>query len=99
MISIAIDGPAGAGKSTISRKASEHLGFIYVDTGALYRSIAYTLNSSGITTDEVEKIEKTLDETLINIKFIDGEQHVTVNDLDVTDKIRTPEISMLASAF
>ena len=99
MISVAIDGPAGAGKSSISRKVSVELGFIYVDTGALYRSIAYTLNSHGITTDQVEKIESTLKETRIDIKFIDNEQHVMVNDKDVSDKIRTAETSMLASAF
>ena len=99
MISIAIDGPAGAGKSTISRKASEQLGFIYVDTGALYRSIAYKLNDAGITPEQVDEIEKVLDKTLINIKFIDGEQHVIVDDIDVSNKIRTGEISMLASAF
>ncbi len=99
MISVAIDGPAGAGKSTISRKVSAELGFIYVDTGALYRSIAYTLNSKGITTDRVEKIEATLKDTRIDIKFIDGEQHVMVNDTDVSGEIRTAEVSMLASAF
>lgn len=99
MISVAIDGPAGAGKSTISRKVSEQLNFIYVDTGALYRSIAYTLNSCGITPDDLDKITAVLDKTDINICFIGGEQHVTVNDEDVSDKIRTGEISMLASAF
>ena len=99
MISVAIDGPAGAGKSSISRKVSGELGFIYVDTGALYRSIAFTLNAKGITTEEIDKIEATLKETRIDIKFIDGEQHVMVNDQDVSSEIRTAEISMLASAF
>ncbi len=99
MISVAIDGPAGAGKSTISRKVSAQLGFIYVDTGALYRSIAYSLNSDGIKTEEISKIEEKLQKTTINIEFIDGEQHVFVNGEDVSSKIRTPEISMLASAF
>ncbi len=99
MISVAIDGPAGAGKSTISRKVSAELGYIYVDTGALYRSIAYTLNSCGITTEETDKIESTLADTRIDIKFIDGEQHVMVNDKDVSGEIRTAEVSMLASAF
>ena len=99
MISVAIDGPAGAGKSSISRKVSGELGFIYVDTGALYRSIAYTLNAKGITTEEIDKIEATLKETRIDIKFIDGEQHVMVNDQDVSSEIRTAEISMLSSAF
>lgn len=99
MISVAIDGPAGAGKSSISRKVSGELGFIYVDTGALYRSIAFTLNAKGITTEEIDKIEATLKETRIDIKFIDGEQHVMVNEQDVSSEIRTAEISMLASAF
>ncbi len=99
MISVAIDGPAGAGKSTISRKVSAELGFIYVDTGALYRSIAYSLNAEGIKTDEIAKIEEKLQKTSINIEFIDGEQHVMVDGEDVSSKIRTPEISMLASAF
>ncbi len=99
MISVAIDGPAGAGKSTISRKVSAELGYIYVDTGALYRSIAYTLNGAGIKTEQVEEIEAKLNETTINIEFIEGEQHVFVNGEDVSSKIRTPEISMLASAF
>ncbi len=99
MISVAIDGPAGAGKSSISRKVSQELGYIYVDTGALYRSIAYTLNSCGITTEETDKIESTLADTRIDIKFIDGEQHVMVNAEDVSDKIRTAEVSMLASSF
>ena len=99
MISVAIDGPAGAGKSTISRKVSAELGFIYVDTGALYRSIAYSLNAAGITTEQVDKIESTLKDTRIDIKFVDGEQHVMVNDKDVSGEIRTAEISMLASSF
>lgn len=99
MISVAIDGPAGAGKSSISRKVSQELGYIYVDTGALYRSIAYTLNSCGITTEETDKIESTLKDTRIDIKFIEGEQHVMVNDSDVSSEIRTAEVSMLASSF
>ncbi len=99
MISVATDGPAGAGKSSISRKVSAELGYIYVDTGALYRSIAYTLNSCGISTEEIEKIKETLASTRIDIKFIEGEQHVMVNNTDVSDKIRTAEVSMLASAY
>ena len=99
MISVAIDGPAGAGKSTISRKVSEMLGFIYIDTGALYRAIAYSLNAVGITPNDIDKVKEHLPNTEINIVFIDGEQHVTVNGEDVSGLIRTPEISMLASAF
>lgn len=99
MISVAIDGPAGAGKSTISRKVSEMLGFIYIDTGALYRAIAYSLNAVDVTPDDVDKVKEHLPNTEINIVFIDGEQHVTVNGEDVSGLIRTPEISMLTSAF
>lgn len=99
MISVAIDGPAGAGKSTISRKVSEMLRYIYVDTGALYRAVGLTLTENGILPEEIEKIEQKLSETSINIEFIDGEQHVTVDGIDVNDKIRTAEISMAASKF
>lgn len=99
MVSVAIDGPAGAGKSTISRKVSEMLGYIYVDTGALYRAVGLTLSEKGITPTEVEKIEECLNATSINIEFIGGEQHVTVNGTDVNDKIRTAEVSMVASKF
>ena len=99
MISVAIDGPAGAGKSSISRKVSEKLGFIYVDTGALYRSIGYTLDSMGIKSTETEKLSEALKKTEIDIIFVDGVQHVTVNGEDVSDKIRTAKVSMLASEY
>ncbi len=98
-ISIAIDGPAGAGKSTISRKVSAALGYIYVDTGALYRSIALTLNQQKIAPEETQKIESALHNTDIRLEFIDGEQHVFLNDRDVSGEIRTAEVSMLASKY
>ncbi len=96
-INIAIDGPAGAGKSTIARKAAAELGFIYVDTGALYRSVAYYCTSAGADVSVPESIEKLLPEITPELRFIDGVQHVFVNGSDVSDKIRTPEVSMAAS--
>lgn len=96
-INIAIDGPAGAGKSTIARKAAAELGFIYVDTGALYRSVAYYCLSKGADVSVPENAERLLPEISPELRFIDGVQHVFVNGEDVSDKIRTPEISMAAS--
>lgn len=96
-INIAIDGPAGAGKSTIARKAAAELGFIYVDTGALYRSVAYYCISKGTDVSASEKVEELLPEITPELRFIDGVQHVFVNGSDVSHKIRTPEVSMAAS--
>lgn len=96
-VNIAIDGPAGAGKSTIARKAAAELGFIYVDTGALYRSVAYYCISAGADVSVPESVEKLLPEITPELRFIDGVQHVFVNGSDVSDKIRTPEVSMAAS--
>lgn len=96
-INIAIDGPAGAGKSTIARKAAAELGFIYVDTGALYRSVAYYCLSKGADISIPENAEKLLPEITPELRFIEGVQHVFVNGTDVSDKIRTPEVSMAAS--
>ncbi len=98
MINVAIDGPAGAGKSSIARKVSSELGFIYVDTGALYRTVAVKVSSCGLKANEPEKIEKMLESTTVGIKFVDGEQRMILDGEDVTDKIRMPEISMLASS-
>jgi cytidylate kinase len=93
-INIAIDGPAGAGKSSIAKKVSSELEFIYVDTGALYRSIALFKLENNLDSDEL--ISK-LSDLKIEIKFIDKAQHVFLNNVDVSDKIRTPEVSMNAS--
>lgn len=98
MISVAIDGPAGAGKSSISRYAAKKLGFIYVDTGALYRTVALHLLKLGISADQTDRIEAALKTADVDLRFIDGEQHMFLNDSDVTDLIRTPEVSMMASA-
>lgn len=93
-INIAIDGPAGAGKSTIAKMVSAKLGYIYVDTGALYRTIALYITENNINDDD---IVKSLDGADVSLKFIDGAQRVYLGDRDVSDLIRTPEISMAAS--
>lgn len=97
MISIAIDGPAGAGKSTIAKAVSKQLEYIYVDTGALYRSIALNAINNGTNTDNEAEIDELLNNTKVEIKFINGEQRVFLNSQDVSDKIRTTEVSMMAS--
>lgn len=98
MISIAIDGPAGAGKSTLSRKAAEKLGFIYVDTGALYRTVGLKFSRKGADTELNCDIDAILNETTVDIRFVDGVQRVFLDGEDVSDLIRTPEASMMASA-
>ncbi len=98
MISVAIDGPAGAGKSTLSRAAAKKLGYIYVDTGALYRTVGLKFLNLGYDTELNCDIDEILKDTKIDIKFIDNEQRVFLDGNDVSDKIRTPEASMMASA-
>ena len=93
-INIAIDGPAGAGKSTIAKMVSAKLGYIYVDTGALYRTIALYITENNIADED---IEKALEKADVSLRFIDGAQRVFLGDRDVSDLIRTPEISMAAS--
>ena len=93
-INIAIDGPAGAGKSTIAKMVSKKLGYIYVDTGALYRTIALYITENNISDED---IESALLKANVSLKFIDGAQRVFLGDRDVSDIIRTPEISMAAS--
>lgn len=98
MISIALDGPAGAGKSTVAKGAAKELGYIYVDTGALYRTVGLKFMREGYDTKlncDIEAMLKTIE---IDIKFIDGAQHVFLNGEDVSNEIRTPEASMMASA-
>ena len=97
-VSIAIDGPAGAGKSTLSRKVAANLGFIYVDTGALYRAVGLKFLRSGADTDLNCDIDGILSETKVDIRFVDGEQRVFLDNKDVSDDIRTPKASMMASA-
>ncbi len=97
--SVAIDGPAGAGKSTLSRQAAEALSFIYVDTGALYRTIGLTAARKNISKEDKDGIVGMLDSLSIELAFNDdGEQIVLLNGEDVSGLIRTPEASMYASA-
>lgn len=96
MINVAIDGPAGAGKSTIAKAAAKELGFIYVDTGALYRAVAYNAVKTGAIDDE-QKIIDMLASTKVELKYVNGVQAVYLNGEDVSAFIRTPEISMGAS--
>ena len=95
MVAIAIDGPAGAGKSTIARAAAQRLSYLYVDTGALYRAIAFFMQERRL--DNEAEIVAALGEVEVNLKFVDGVQRVFLCGEDVTEKIRTPQISMTAS--
>ena len=95
---IAIDGPAGAGKSTIARSLAKKLGYIYVDTGAMYRAMALFLIRRGIRADETEKIEAACGEADITIAFEEGEQQVLLNGEHVNGLIRTEEVGNMASA-
>ena len=97
MKSIAIDGPAGAGKSTIARMTATELGFIYVDTGALYRTVGYAVHQYGLSTEKESDIEQVLPKIKVELRFIQGEQRVFLDDVDVSDQIRTPEVAMYAS--
>lgn len=96
-INIAIDGPAGAGKSTIAKAAAKAFGFIYVDTGALYRAVAYYVLSKGKDVNSADSVVALLPKITAELKYLDGVQHVFVNGEDVSQKIRTPEVSMGAS--
>ena len=97
MINVAIDGPAGAGKSTVARAAAQKLGYIYVDTGALYRAVGVYCLRKGIETTDAEGVGAILSEITVKLKFIDGVQHVFLNGDDVSTEIRLPEASMAAS--
>ncbi len=97
MISVAIDGPAGAGKSTIARAAAAQLGFIYVDTGALYRSIGLFAVQKKIDFAQKNDIIALLGQIDVELTFVDGEQRVLLCGEDVSDEIRSPEVSMAAS--
>ncbi|MBR0349279.1 MAG: (d)CMP kinase [Clostridia bacterium] len=96
-INIAIDGPAGAGKSSIAKLVSKELGYIYVDTGALYRTVGLYSIRKGIDTKDAEAVTATLKDIEVKLGFVDGAQHVFLNGEDVSDAIRTPEASMGAS--
>ncbi len=95
--SIAIDGPGGAGKSTVAKIVAKKMGCIYIDTGAMYRAVGLFAVRKGISTEDDAALSEILDEIVINIEIIDGTQHIFLCGEDVSDKIRTPEISMAAS--
>ena len=97
MIAVAIDGPAGAGISTIAKKAAEELGFIYVDTGAIYRAAALACIESHTAIDDAAAVEALLPQLDIRIIFFNGEQHILLNDKDVSESIRSENVSMAAS--
>lgn len=96
--SIAIDGPAGAGKSTIAKRVAKHLNFIYVDTGAMYRALALYFIRNNVSSDDKEQIEDTCKRADVTIEYIKGEQQVFLNDENVTHLIRTEEVGKMASA-
>ena len=96
--SIAIDGPAGAGKSTIAKRLAKELGYRYVDTGAIYRTVAYFMDLWGVSPKDVDGVERYIDELTIGIEYDeDGLQHMIMNGMDVTGDIRTQDISQKAS--
>lgn len=97
MFAIALDGPAGAGKSTIARKVAEHYGILYLDTGAMYRAMGWKALNTGISPQNDPAVEFMLCKTKLDVRFEEGEQHVFVDDIDVSDLIRTPEMSKAAS--
>lgn len=97
MKQIAIDGPAGAGKSTIAKKLSQELGFVYIDTGAMYRTIALYCLKQQADLENEEQISDLCAEAAIDIRYIDGVQHMFLGDEDVSDAIRTEEVSAAAS--
>lgn len=95
---IAIDGPAGAGKSTMAKRLAKELGYHYVDTGAIYRTVAYFLDLWGISPKDIDGVTRYIDELTINIEYDeDGLQHMIMNGMDVTGEIRTQDISQKAS--
>ena len=97
-ISVAIDGPAGAGKSTIARRLAAELGYRYVDTGAIYRTVAYFMDLWGVSPKDVDGVNRYIDELTVEIEYDeDGLQHMFMNGMDVTKDIRTPDISQKAS--
>ena len=97
-ISIAIDGPAGAGKSTIARRLARELGYMYVDTGAIYRTVAYFFDLWDVSPKDIDGITRYIDELNVAIEYDEqGVQHMLMNGIDVTEDIRSPEISQKAS--
>ena len=97
MKNIALDGPAGAGKSTLARHLAEAMGYQYVDTGAIYRTIAYHYQMCGIGPRDKDNIHRFLGDAYIEVRYESGVQHMILNGKDVTEELRTPELSAFAS--
>ena len=98
--SIAIDGPAGAGKSTMAKRLAQALGYVYVDTGAIYRTVGYHMNLMGIGPKDADGINRLIGDVNLDITYDgQGTQHMILNGADVSDEIRTPEMSMIASTI
>ena len=98
MVSVAIDGPAGAGKSTLARRLAAEMGYIYVDTGAMFRTIGLYALRAGKDPKDNEAVNTLLPEIELHFAFIDGEQHIYLKEEDVSTAIRTEEVGMAASA-
>ena len=98
MYSVAIDGPSGSGKSTVAKAVAKELGILYVDTGALYRTVGVFVKRCGIDPHDEKTIAENLHKIDISIKWVEGTQHVFLSGEDVSEEIRTPEMSMYASA-
>lgn len=98
MYSVAIDGPSGSGKSTLAKTLSKKLGWLYIDTGAMYRTVGLYAKRNQIEPNDEKSLEKHFSKIDIKLEWIDRSQHVFLNGEDVSDKIRTPEMSMYASA-
>ena len=96
--SVAIDGPAGAGKSTVAKALAKELGYHYVDTGAIYRTVAYFLDLWGVSPKDIDGVTRYIDELTVDIKYDeDGKQHMIMNGMDVTEDIRTQDVAQKAS--
>ncbi|MCC8042958.1 MAG: (d)CMP kinase [Oscillospiraceae bacterium] len=98
-VKIAIDGPSGAGKSTIARSAASELGYLYADTGAIYRSVALYCLENSVDIKDSETVLAALEDIVPTLKYVNSEQRVFVNGEDVTDRIRTPQVSSAASCI
>lgn len=96
-VAVAIDGPSGAGKSTIAKRLAATLGFVYVDTGAMYRTVGLAVLRRGIDVNDKPAVIAALKDIDVSIAYVDGAQRVLLNGEDVSDQIRTPEVSMAAS--
>ncbi len=98
-VSVAVDGPAGSGKSTITKMVAKSLGFNYVDTGAMYRALTFNFLSNNLSELDEERIKELLSTVQFRVEYIDGVQYVYVNNEEVSDKIRTTEVSQYTSLF